>query len=273
MVQGGVIEHPHDGADGAGLGLGGAEDEPTDAGMDQRAGAHQARFDRHVERGAGQPVVADGARGVAQGDDLGVGRGVAGEYGLVAAPPDDGTVEHDDGAHRHLAPPARKPRLGERLAHPPFVSGRILAGRRAFPRRIERLAHGHSRVCPENTVGVAATKSAVVRVAAPAKTAPGSRRTRGEASAVPRRGTPPCRRRLVHANGAPVCAGRPVLPRPAPALCGRREVGMSSFHDPRRRASRPREAPAGPRGRAATARRRDRGRAAATGSGSRRSTP
>ena len=85
MVQPGMVEHLHDAADGSGLGVARAEDEPRNARMDDGSGAHGAGLQRDVELAAAEPVVAQRARGLAQGHDLRVGRGVAGGDHLVPA--------------------------------------------------------------------------------------------------------------------------------------------------------------------------------------------
>ena len=45
--------------DGAAFLVQGAEHKPADAGVTDSAGAHGAGLERHVEREAGEPVVAD----------------------------------------------------------------------------------------------------------------------------------------------------------------------------------------------------------------------
>ena len=68
----GWLMHLHDAADGSGLGIARTEDQASDARMDDGSGAHRAGLQRDVELAAAEPVVAQRARGLAQGLDLGV---------------------------------------------------------------------------------------------------------------------------------------------------------------------------------------------------------
>src|ERR1700730_13298014 len=65
VVVPGQIAAAHGRADGAGLRLRRAVHQRRDASMDRRTHAQQARLDRHAQRRAEEPVVADTARGVA----------------------------------------------------------------------------------------------------------------------------------------------------------------------------------------------------------------
>ena len=84
MVEGGLAEDVEDAAGGAGLGVGGAEDDGGDAGEDDRAGAHRAGLERDVERRRRQPPAAERLGGGADREDLGVGGRVAAQLALVA---------------------------------------------------------------------------------------------------------------------------------------------------------------------------------------------
>lgn len=94
------VEHA---AGSAGLGIAGAEDDPRDARMHDGAGAHHARLERHVERGAWKTVVAQAAPGGAQCLDLGVRARIAGRNVAVPAFADGLPVHHEDGADGHFA--------------------------------------------------------------------------------------------------------------------------------------------------------------------------
>ena len=104
VVEAAVADDVPEGADGAGLGLPGAEDDTGDAGQDKGTGAHGAGLDGHGEGAAFEtPAVAEAGGGGAKGEDLGVGGGVAealpgvaggGEFPAVAVDDDgpDGNV-------------------------------------------------------------------------------------------------------------------------------------------------------------------------------------
>ena len=88
-----------DRAAGAGLGVGRGVDQAGEAGVEDCASAHGAGFERDVEGAAlGQAIVGEGAGGVAEGDDLGVGGGVVVAQDAVLAAGDDLAVEGEDGA-------------------------------------------------------------------------------------------------------------------------------------------------------------------------------
>jgi len=59
-------------ADSAEAEVAAAEDEAADAGVDQRAGAHDAGFEGDVEGGIGQAVVVERTRSFAEGEEFGV---------------------------------------------------------------------------------------------------------------------------------------------------------------------------------------------------------
>ncbi len=59
------------------LGVGGAEDHPSDAGQADGAGAHGAGLQGHGQGEVHQAVIADRLGRVAKGDDLGMGGGIA----------------------------------------------------------------------------------------------------------------------------------------------------------------------------------------------------
>jgi hypothetical protein len=101
----------------AGLRIAGAEDDAGDARVHDRAGAHRAGLQRHVERAVRQPVVAAALAGIAQRHHLGMGGRVVAADGLVEAAADDLAVENHHGAHRHLAASRRLAREVERRAH------------------------------------------------------------------------------------------------------------------------------------------------------------
>src|SRR6187399_1575813 len=122
-LEGGVVVEPFhrrqvDHAPASpGLGVGRAEDDSRDAGVQHGAHAHGAGLERHVELATGEPVVAQAGGRLAQGDDLGVGGGIGGADRPVPPAPDDLAVLDDDGADRNL--PVSRGLFGEaqRFAH------------------------------------------------------------------------------------------------------------------------------------------------------------
>src|SRR5689334_15067753 len=86
----------------AGFGVARAVNNPRDARVQHRAGAHDARLERHVELTAGETVIAETLRGVTQRNDFGMRRGVVGLYRMVVAAADDLAVSHDYGTHWHF---------------------------------------------------------------------------------------------------------------------------------------------------------------------------
>ena len=126
VIERRMVEGLHGRVDGAGLGLGGAVDEPGDAGVDERAGAHETGFDGNVERDPGEPVVAARARGGPERDDFGVGGGVGGADGVIEAAAEDPSVGvDDDRADGDLVAGRGAGGLGERLTHVWLVLGRL----------------------------------------------------------------------------------------------------------------------------------------------------
>src|SRR5690606_18369274 len=129
--------------------------ELRDARVHERPGAHRARLERHVHRGARQAIVPDPLRGDPERANLRMRGRVAVADRLVGGLREQRAVGgHEDGADRHLAALAHLARERERAAHP----SRRIAGRRplavcrearsaahaAGPRRSRR--HSHSMV-------------------------------------------------------------------------------------------------------------------------------
>ncbi len=148
VVEAGVDAEVVERATGAGLGIGGAEDDPGHPGGEERPGAHGARLEGDHDGGAGQPPPAGGGGGPAQGEHLGVGGGVAGPLPLVAGPGQHLAVgiEHDArrrARRRPLRPPRPRPGRGP---WPRRRSRRILTRQRAIPGRGRREWDSNQRV-------------------------------------------------------------------------------------------------------------------------------
>jgi len=99
MVETRVGEDLEAAVDGAAFGVVSAVDEAWDAGLDNGAGAHAARLDGDVERGVGEAVVAEEARGFAKNCNFGMGGGVTIADGAVAGTGEDLGVMDEDGTN------------------------------------------------------------------------------------------------------------------------------------------------------------------------------
>jgi len=71
------------------LGIGGAVNEPGNAGLQNRPGAHRARFQRHVKHAIVEPPATQRFGGLGDGNHLGVGCWVAQLLALVVSRSDD----------------------------------------------------------------------------------------------------------------------------------------------------------------------------------------
>src|SRR6185312_6936248 len=108
-----MVHHSEHRAAGAGFWIGGGIDQSRNTCVEDRAGAHGARLQRNVERAAcvGVPVfrtaeeavILQRAAGLAQRDDLGVGRGVVVAQHTVLPAADDLAIAHNDRADGHFA--------------------------------------------------------------------------------------------------------------------------------------------------------------------------
>lgn len=107
VVKLGVVHDAENRAAGAGFGVGGRVDEAGDARVQDGAGAHGARFERDVEGAAAfrseDAVVRERASGFAEGDDLGVGGGIAVAEDSVLASANDLVFVDDDCAYGDFA--------------------------------------------------------------------------------------------------------------------------------------------------------------------------
>ncbi len=117
MVEARVGEDFEAGANGAAFGIVGAVDEARDTGLDDGARTHAARLDGNKEGCISKAVVPKKAGGFAQGDDFGVGGGVAIADGAIASTGEDFAVVDDHGADGDFAGCSRYACLRERLLH------------------------------------------------------------------------------------------------------------------------------------------------------------
>jgi len=124
VVEPPVIEQAIETDHGAVLGIGGAEDEPIDPGMEDRAGAHEAGFERYIERRPREAVISDGDGRPADGQKLGMGRGVVQRDGMVVGGGEQFTVPDDHRSDRHLPGLTSLSGLRKSGPHPFFIGFR-----------------------------------------------------------------------------------------------------------------------------------------------------
>src|SRR4051812_26060651 len=121
VVEPRLGEDVEDTARRARLRIGAAVDDAGHAREDDRAGAHGARLERHVERAVEHAPRADRGRRLAERDRLGVRGRVLAQLALVSPGADDLAVADDDRADRHVVVVERAPGLGDGQAHPVLV--------------------------------------------------------------------------------------------------------------------------------------------------------
>lgn len=146
VVEAGVFGESEEGAHGAGLGVVGAEDDASEACVDDETRAHGAGFEGDDEREVTEAPVAKGAAGLADGEDFGVGRGVVVGLAPVETSSDDlarcGSI--DDGTDGDLAQRGGVAREVEGLEHRALVGfgRRGGGGHRPAEEASEESGHG-----------------------------------------------------------------------------------------------------------------------------------
>jgi len=102
-----------------------AKNQPFQACMNHRAGAHRARLNCNKQLAVPQAMVTDVFSSLTKSDDLGVGRGI--RVGQIAIPPftHDLSVADYNRTDRHFANVQSAMGGEKRLLHPEFVGKRI----------------------------------------------------------------------------------------------------------------------------------------------------
>ena len=135
----------------------GAVDDARHAREHDRAGAHRARLERHVEDASSTRQLPSARGGLAQREDLGVRRRVLAQLALVVAGREDLAVAHDDRADRHVVVFQRALGLAQREAHEVLVAWEEAFAHRSRPRclrqclaaaRPRHVHHYRYRPCP-----------------------------------------------------------------------------------------------------------------------------
>ena len=101
----------------------GAVNQTPDARLNQRAGAHRARFNRRIDINAREPVIAELTGGLAQSDDFGVGGRIAVGARAVTGDGDELVAVDNTSSDGHLTAVSGFLSRGQRLPHPVFVLG------------------------------------------------------------------------------------------------------------------------------------------------------
>ena len=123
MVGGRLFEDARAVVDAAALGVVGTEDDPAQAGEGNGLGAHRARLQRHVERGPDKAFRTETLGGVANGEQLGMGRRIVQALDQIVRPCQDLALLVDQhGTDRHLARRRRRPRFLQRQFHGVLLS-------------------------------------------------------------------------------------------------------------------------------------------------------
>ena len=94
-----------------------AEDNPPDAAMYDRSGAHRAGLLGDVEITIGEAPVPLGFLRLSEGEHLGMGRRVPQRFDLVGGPCNDRPLREDDGSDGHFLCEIGLLRLTQCLAH------------------------------------------------------------------------------------------------------------------------------------------------------------
>jgi len=88
----------------------------------QSSCAHRARFDRRVNVDARQPVIAQRSRGLAQGDDFSVGRGIAVSTRAIPGNGDEFVFADNTSADGHFAASLCFTSGGQSVPHPVLIN-------------------------------------------------------------------------------------------------------------------------------------------------------
>jgi hypothetical protein len=121
MIHLRVIEQAERGANGSRLRIIRTVNQAADAGVNQSAGAHRARFNCSKQLAAAQAMVAEHQTGGTQRDQLGMRRRVVIGKILIPAAAYQLTVEYHDRPNRHFAYLKSALRRGKGLLHPELV--------------------------------------------------------------------------------------------------------------------------------------------------------
>ena len=117
VIQSVVGQHIGERTNGTGFWITGAVHHTSDTGIDQRACTHEARLQRDVQRAVHETPVANDVGGVANGENLGVGRGISAEFPFIVTTDDDRSIANDHRSNRDVIVVHRCASLGQRQPH------------------------------------------------------------------------------------------------------------------------------------------------------------
>jgi hypothetical protein len=118
-----------------GLGVIRTVDQTLDPGMNERARAHRARFHGGKQFAVAQTMVAEVRTGIAQGNDLGMGRRIAFGEIAIPSPANHLTVTNHHRSHGNFTDFQSTLSAAERFLHQEFVgdlSRRLVADPRSL---------------------------------------------------------------------------------------------------------------------------------------------
>ena len=121
MVEALVLQQPVERDDPPAFRICGAENEPADTGLDHGSRAHDAGFQRDIQHGPREAVIADSRRRLTHGQHLGMSRWImTGNRGIMGRR-QNLPVTDQYGAHGHFTRLSAQFRLVKRQAHEPLV--------------------------------------------------------------------------------------------------------------------------------------------------------
>jgi hypothetical protein len=124
MIEGGSVQHLQTSVNGAAFCVIRAIDQTSNAGLHQRARAHRARLDRHVQSGAVEAMISSFQRGRAQSHHFRMRRGVAIGNGTISGRCQNLVFQDDQRSDRDFTAQSRGSRLIDGQEHV-FVIGHV----------------------------------------------------------------------------------------------------------------------------------------------------
>src|SRR5579863_2728125 len=115
---------------GSSFGIVGAIYQASNASVHHRPGAHCTRFNCNKQITVSQAMVTNGCTSFAEGDDLGVSRGIRVDDIPVPSAADDLSVQDDDGADRDFSYVKSTARAAQSFLHAQLVGRMTLERRR-----------------------------------------------------------------------------------------------------------------------------------------------
>ncbi len=105
------------------LGIWASKNNPSQAGVDDRAGAHWAGFLRYVEVAVSESPILHGRLGLGDGQHFGMCGGILEHFDLVPSTGNDLAFAHDHGSDWHLIRGKSPACLSQGFSHVIFIVG------------------------------------------------------------------------------------------------------------------------------------------------------